>query len=150
MHYTPMPSHTKVEIFQVSTYTFSADMTPEMLKLCRVTKVKVFFLVLVYILNFDLFEFSSATLEKGLFPLIKSPFHHSIVMEVRIYSYHYMDGKWKLILMGRGELRSQTSKQMMMTMMVTMMVMGSWIIYGTTHLIIMQSSITRSDHYFNY
>ena len=67
-------------------------------------------------------------------------------MEVRIYSYHCMDGKWKLILMGRGELKSQTSKQMMMTMMM----MGSWIIYGTTHLIIRWSSIMRSDHYFNY
>ena len=50
---------------------FSADIKPEMLKLCRVTKVKVFFLVLVYILilaNFNLFEFSAAILEKGLFP----------------------------------------------------------------------------------
>ena len=28
---------------------FSADITPEMLKICRVTKVKVFFLVLVYV-----------------------------------------------------------------------------------------------------
>ena len=37
-----------------------------MLKLCRVTKVKVLFLVLVYILNFNLFEFSAAILEKGL------------------------------------------------------------------------------------
>ena len=42
-----------------------------MLKLCRVTKVKVFFLVLVYIFNFDLFEFSAAILEKGLLqPLV--------------------------------------------------------------------------------
>ena len=40
-----------------------------MLKLCRVTKVKVFFLVLVYVFNFDLFEFSAAILEKGLFPV---------------------------------------------------------------------------------
>ena len=31
-----------------------------MLKLCRVAKVKVFFLVLVYVFNFDLFEFSDA------------------------------------------------------------------------------------------
>ena len=31
-----------------------------MLTLCRVTKVKAFFLVLVYVLNFDLFEFSVA------------------------------------------------------------------------------------------
>ena len=37
-----------------------------MLKLCRVTKVKVFFLVLVYVFNIDLFEFSVAILEKGL------------------------------------------------------------------------------------
>ena len=40
-----------------------------MLKLCRVTKVKVFFLVLVYVFNFDLFEFSAAILEKGLLDL---------------------------------------------------------------------------------
>ena len=41
-----------------------------MLKLCRVyTKVKVFFLVLVYVFNFDLFEFSATILEKGLFNL---------------------------------------------------------------------------------
>ena len=38
-----------------------------MLKLSRVTKVKVFFLVLLYVFNIDLFEFSAATLEKGLF-----------------------------------------------------------------------------------
>ena len=38
-----------------------------MLKLRRVTKVNVFFLVLVYVFNFDLFEFSAAILEKGLF-----------------------------------------------------------------------------------
>ena len=37
-----------------------------MLKLCRAIKVKVFFLVLVYVFNFDLFEFSVAILEKGL------------------------------------------------------------------------------------
>ena len=39
-------------------------------KLRRVTQVKVFFLVLVYVLilaNFDLFEFLAAILEKGLF-----------------------------------------------------------------------------------
>ena len=37
-----------------------------MLKLCRVTKVKVFFLVLVYVFNIILFEFLAATLEEGL------------------------------------------------------------------------------------
>ena len=41
-------------------------MTPEMLKLCRVTKVKVLSLVLVYVFNFDEFELSAAILEKGL------------------------------------------------------------------------------------
>ena len=37
-----------------------------MLNLCRVTKLKVFFLLLVYVFNFDLFKFSAAILEKGL------------------------------------------------------------------------------------
>ena len=52
--------------FSIFNLHFSADITPEMLKLCRVTKVKVFFLVMVYVFNFDLFEFSGAVLEKGL------------------------------------------------------------------------------------
>ena len=62
MHYTP--SHTNVCKF--STYFFSADISPEMLKLGRVTKLNVLFLVLVFIFNFDLFKFSAAILEKGL------------------------------------------------------------------------------------
>ena len=33
-------------------FNFSADITPKMLKLCRVTKVKVFFLKLAYVFNF--------------------------------------------------------------------------------------------------
>ena len=37
-----------------------------MIKLCRVTKIKVLFLVLVYVFNFNFFEFSAAILEKGL------------------------------------------------------------------------------------
>ena len=37
-----------------------------MLKRSRFTKVKVLFLLLVYVFNFDLFEFSAAILEKGL------------------------------------------------------------------------------------
>ena len=37
-----------------------------MLKLGRVTKVRMLFLVLVFIFNFDLFKFSAAILEKGL------------------------------------------------------------------------------------
>ena len=43
-----------------------------MLKLGRLTKVKVLFLVLVFVFNFDLFKFSAAILEKGL--LIIEPF----------------------------------------------------------------------------
>ena len=37
-----------------------------MLKLGRVTKVKVLFLMLVFVFYFDLFKFSAAILEKGL------------------------------------------------------------------------------------
>ena len=40
-----------------------------MLKLGRFTKVKVLFLVLVFVFNFDLFKFSAAILEKGLLHL---------------------------------------------------------------------------------
>ena len=56
------PSHTNVcKFFIFSTYIFSADITPDMLELCR-----VLFLVLVYVFNLNLFEFSAAILEKGL------------------------------------------------------------------------------------
>ena len=59
--------HTNIcKFFNFQLYIFSADITPDMLKLCRVTKVKVFFLVLVYIFNFNLYEFLVAILEKGL------------------------------------------------------------------------------------
>ena len=37
-----------------------------MLKLGRVTKVTMLFLVLVFVFNFDLFKFSAAILKKGL------------------------------------------------------------------------------------
>ena len=37
-----------------------------MLKLCRVTNIKVLCLVLVYVFNFNLLEFSAAFWEKGL------------------------------------------------------------------------------------
>ena len=47
-------------------YFFSSDITPEMLKLGRVSKVKVFFPVLVYVFKINLFEFSAAILEKSL------------------------------------------------------------------------------------
>ena len=38
-----------------------------MLKFGRVAKFKMLFLVLVFVFNFDLFKFSAAILEKGLF-----------------------------------------------------------------------------------
>ena len=66
--------------FQFSTYIFLADITPEMLKLRMVTKVKVFSLVLVYVFNFDLFEISAAILEKGPLDTYKwTPTNPSIV-----------------------------------------------------------------------
>ena len=43
-----------------------------MLKLGRVTKVKVLFLVLVFVFNFDLIKFSAAILEKGLLTKLKT------------------------------------------------------------------------------
>ena len=48
-------SYKRLNIFQFSTYIFSADITPEMLKLGRDTKAKVFFQVLVYDFNFSQF-----------------------------------------------------------------------------------------------
>ena len=53
-----------------------------MLKLCRVTKVKVFLLVLVYVFNLDLFEFLAAILEKGLFSVYYYFFDSLIPREV--------------------------------------------------------------------
>ena len=47
-------------IFQLTVYIFSADMTPKMLELCRVAKVKVF--LFEYVFNFDLFEVLAASL----------------------------------------------------------------------------------------
>ena len=49
---------------------------PEMLKLCRVTEVKVFFLVLVYVFNFNLFEFLAAILDNGLLMRLQEDFRH--------------------------------------------------------------------------
>ena len=53
--------------------------TPEKLKLCKATKVKVFSLVLVYAFNFDLLEFSAAILEKCLFLFFFGQSAHSQV-----------------------------------------------------------------------
>ena len=50
-----------------------------MLKLCRVTKVKALFLVLVHVFNFNLFGFPAAILEKGLFVDNKSDTTHQFV-----------------------------------------------------------------------
>ena len=48
-----------------------------MLTLGRGTKVKVLFLVLVSVFNFNLFKFSAAILEKGL--LAEKNSHHFVV-----------------------------------------------------------------------
>ena len=58
-----------------------------MLKLCRVTKVKVLFPVLVYVFNFNLFEFSAAILEKGLFhPNLTCMYSHFLT-SVNVFSF---------------------------------------------------------------
>ena len=43
-----------------------------MLKLGRVAQFKMLFLVLVFVFNFELFKFSAAILEKGLFQQLES------------------------------------------------------------------------------
>ena len=48
-------SYKRLYVLQFSTYIFSADIKFEMLKLGRVTKFKVPFLVLVSVFNFSLF-----------------------------------------------------------------------------------------------
>ena len=64
------PSYTNVcKFVQISTYIFPADVTPDMLKLCRVTKVQVLFLFLVSVqfqFNFNSFKSIASILEKGL------------------------------------------------------------------------------------
>ena len=57
-----------------------------MLKLGRVTKVKVFFLVLLYVFNIDLFEFSSAILEKGLLTITWRSKKEDVCCEPRLYA----------------------------------------------------------------
>ena len=47
-----------------------------MLKPCRVTKVKVFFLAVLYIFNLDLVEFSATILKKGLHVFLHNPPNH--------------------------------------------------------------------------
>ena len=62
------PSHTNVckfFIFQLTFFQLILHLII-MLHFCRVIKVKVLFLVLVYVFNFNLIEFSAAILEKGL------------------------------------------------------------------------------------
>ena len=60
-----------------------------MLKLCKVTKVKVFFPVMVYIFNFELFQLSAAILEKGLFTHVnRSPYN---VMQYKQCNYYLIN-----------------------------------------------------------
>ena len=70
LHFAYPQSYKRLWFFQFSTYIFSADITPEMLKLGRVTKVKWSFqwwYTFLILANSNLFEFSTAILEKGLF-----------------------------------------------------------------------------------
>ena len=65
MHYTP--SHANVSKFYNFQVTFSQLIFHlKSWNLAGLPKVKVLFLVLVFVFNFDLFKFSAAILEKGL------------------------------------------------------------------------------------
>ena len=75
-HYTPIQT----------SVNFSADISPEMLKLGRVTKFKMLFLMLVFVFNFDLFKFSAAILKKGLFQIKRRKINPSIIR--RTWSFH--------------------------------------------------------------
>ena len=71
--YTPYPQSykrllCKFFIFQLTLFSqLILHIDTCMLKLWRVTKVKVLFLFQVSVFNFNLFEFSATILEKGLF-----------------------------------------------------------------------------------
>ena len=69
-----------------------------MLKLCWVTKVKVLFLVLVYVFNFNLFEFSAAILEKGLsqMAMIENANHWILKFRVRVLLKGCMEEQLKI------------------------------------------------------
>ena len=83
------PSHTNVCKFsQFSTHIFSADITPKMLKVCRVTKVKVFFLVLVYVFNFDSFEFRPPFWRRVYTTRTKLDYHGSFMNQLHIHDKH--------------------------------------------------------------
>ena len=64
MHTPVIQTSVNFTIFNFN-YIFSADISPEMLKLGRVTKVKVLFLVLVFVFNFDLFLIFGRHFGKG-------------------------------------------------------------------------------------
>ena len=55
-----------------------------MLKLCRVTKVKVLFLVLVYVFNFNLFKVSAAIL-RSVVTSSKSGRHIGQALPLRVW-----------------------------------------------------------------
>ena len=63
-------SHTNVcKFLNFRPAFFSADITPEMLKICRFTKVRCSFYcwhTFLVLASFNLFEFSAAILDKGL------------------------------------------------------------------------------------
>ena len=83
MAYTPSHMHKRLLIRQISTYNFSADITPDTLKLCRVTKINVLFLIIFpktisgisFLFSSILTEFKSiaAIFDEGLFLMIDIP-----------------------------------------------------------------------------
>ena len=66
----------------------------------RVTKVQVLFRMLVFVFNFDLFEFSAAILEKGLLEQMTAYCpggYHLQINEITIYLAHEEEHFWSLI-----------------------------------------------------
>ena len=72
------PNHTNV--CKILTFQLKLSQLILHLKLCRVTTIKVLFLVLVSVFNFNLFEFSAAILENGIFLLHRS---HAFIVSIR-------------------------------------------------------------------
>ena len=73
-----------------------------MLKLGRVTKVKVLFLVLVFVFNFDLFKFSAAILEKGLLCTYQRPSRGGDPGDIRGNSAGFADFCRQFLAQDRG------------------------------------------------
>ena len=77
------PSHTNVCQFFNFQLTFSTLILHlKCRNFSRVIKVKVFFLVLVYVFNFDLVEFSAPSLENGSIGFLVGLFTEWLTMKI--------------------------------------------------------------------